>query len=47
MQFGKKDANFEVNIAKNRQITKLIDKWGKYLQKLQKKLNYEKTYKMC
>ena len=37
MQFWKKDANFEVNIAKNRQITKLIDKWGKNLQKSQKK----------
>ena len=47
MQFWEKDANFEVNIAKNRQITKLIDKWGKNLQKSQQKWNYEKTYKMC
>ena len=37
MQFGKKIANFEVNIAKNRQITKLIDEWGKNLQKSQQK----------
>ena len=37
MQFWKKDADFEVNIAENQQITKSIDTWGKNLQKSQTK----------
>ena len=42
MEFWKKDANFEENIAKIRQITKLIDKWGKNLQKSQQQKKLRK-----